>query len=118
MLDGESYDSVEKAYQAAKTVIPAEREKIRNATTSGKAKHLGRKVTLRPDWDAVKVGIMTDLVEQKFRDRELADLLLSTGDAELIEGNTWHDTFWGVCDGVGANNLGKILMEIREKLRT
>uniref|UniRef100_UPI00345E83CD NADAR domain-containing protein n=1 Tax=uncultured Duncaniella sp. TaxID=2768039 RepID=UPI00345E83CD len=47
----------------------------------------------------------------------LAEKLIATGDAELVEGNYWHDTVWGVCDGVGENHLGKILMRVREELK-
>lgn len=53
----------------------------------------------------------------KFAIPELKEMLLATGDEELVEGNYWHDTIWGVCDGVGENHLGKMLMEIREDLR-
>jgi predicted NAD-dependent protein-ADP-ribosyltransferase YbiA (DUF1768 family) len=48
--------------------------------------------------------------------QELRERLLATGEAELIEGNTWNDTFWGVCKGEGQNWLGKILMEVRKEL--
>ena len=47
----------------------------------------------------------------------MSNKLLGTGDTYLEEGNTWNDTFWGVCNGVGENNLGRILMEVREELR-
>jgi len=60
---------------------------------------------------------MTDLVRQKFSNPQLAKQLLDTKDFELIEGNTWGDTFWGVCSGKGQNNLGKILMQIRNELK-
>ena len=42
--------------------------------------------------------------------------IVDTEDMELIEGNSWGDTFWGVCDGVGENNLGKVLMRVRDRL--
>ena len=48
---------------------------------------------------------------------DLKEKLLATGDAELIEGNTWNDTYWGVCRGKGKNHLGKIIMEVREALK-
>lgn len=60
---------------------------------------------------------MKDLVFQKFKNEELKIKLLQTGNEELIEGNTWGDKFWGICNGVGENNLGKILMEIRQFLK-
>ena len=61
---------------------------------------------------------MEDICRAKFtQNEELKKKLIDTGDATLIEGNTWNDTFWGVCNGVGENNLGKILMKIREELK-
>ena len=119
-LDNIRYDTVEHAFQAAKTLDKGERRLVRNADTPGKAKKLGRKVTLRDDWEAVKIDVMTDLVRQKFtRHPELKKQLLDTGDAELEEGNTWRDTFWGVNvkTGEGKNWLGKILMQVRRELR-
>lgn len=61
--------------------------------------------------------VMRDLLQQKFSNGILREQLLATGDQELIEGNTWGDTFWGVCNGEGQNVLGKMLMNIREELR-
>jgi ribA/ribD-fused uncharacterized protein len=115
-LDGDLYPSVENAYQAAKTThefrLPFQ------SCTAGEAKRLGRKVPMRPSWDADKVRIMRHLISQKFMPHtDLAKLLSATGDAKIIEGNTWGDTFWGICNGEGENNLGKLLMAQREYLR-
>lgn len=110
------YPTTEHAFQAAKTLDEKEREKIRVAKTPGQAKRLGQKVTLRKDWESIKIKIMLNLNRQKFDRADLGDRLVDTGQAELIEGNTWGDTFWGVCKGVGKNHLGKILMEVREEL--
>jgi len=117
-LDGEVYPTVEHAYQAAKTLDVDERHKIRlQAKTAGQAKKMGNKVKLRKNWEMIKVVVMRSLLEQKFAVGTMPhDWLLKTGDAELIEGNYWHDTFWGVCDGVGENWLGRLLMEIRDEL--
>lgn len=82
------------------------------------AKHAGRRVTLRKDWEDVKIDIMCDIVEAKFRQNpDLAKKLLTTGDMYLEEGNTWGDRTWGTVNGQGANNLGRILMEIRTILQ-
>lgn len=113
-LDGERYPSNEHAYQAAKTNIEAEREAIRNTPTPGEAKRLGRKGTLRSDWERVKVDVMANLILQKFQANNMRKLLLNTGDAILIEGNTWGDQVWGTCNGYGENKLGRILMATRE----
>lgn len=119
-LDGVEYPTVEHAFQAAKTLDPEVRQKIRDASTPGKAKRMGKALKLNmsvPAWNVVKVAIMYDLVKQKFSKEPFRTKLLSTGDAELIESNWWGDTFWGVCMGKGENNLGKILMRVREELR-
>lgn len=60
---------------------------------------------------------MVDIVRAKFtQNKELAKRLKATGDKTLIEGNYWHDTYWGVCEGVGENYLGKILMNLRSEI--
>lgn len=113
-LDGVVYATLEHAFQARKTMDPDERAKIHAAKTPGEAKRLGRRVTLVSDWEKIKIGIMRMLVSQKFiKHRVLRADLMATGDAPLVEGNTWGDTFWGVCRGKGQNWLGRILMEIR-----
>lgn len=116
-LDGKTYPSVEHAYQAAKTTDQTERDDIRRVTKAGVAKKLGKAVTLRHGWDDIKLETMRALVWQKFENPYLREKLLATGDQPLIEGNTWGDTFWGVCDGVGENHLGLILMNIRDRVR-
>ena len=116
-LDGDTYPSVEHAYQAAKTLDPEERRVIRTTPQSNLAKKLGQYIAIRPDWEDVKLWIMSDLVWQKFsNNKELKDKLLATDSVELIEGNWWNDTYWGICKGVGQNNLGKILMAVRYEL--
>lgn len=116
--DGVVYKTSEHAYQAAKTIIPEEREAIRAAASPSEAKKMGKTVTLRPDWENIKLQVMEDLVYDKFeRNPKLLNKLLDTEDAYLEETNTWHDTYWGVCNGVGENHLGLILMKVREHLR-
>ena len=118
--EGIVYSSVEHAYQASKTLDRKERFRISGLSTPGKAKRAGSRLTIRPDWESVKISIMESLVRQKFtRHQILKQALLATGNQEIQEGNTWGDTFWGVSlsTGEGRNELGKILMRIREKLR-
>ena len=118
-LDGYSLRNVETAFQASKTFNWEERSTILNCGSPRMAKQLGQKVTLRPDWEQVKFYVMHNLVEHKFfYDAGLAADLIKTGDAQLVEGNTWGDTYWGVCKGVGENKLGKILMQTRMQLKT
>jgi ribA/ribD-fused uncharacterized protein len=116
--EGLVYPSSEHAYQAAKQFDQEFREEVRQLKTPGLAKRAGRKADLRRDWQKKKVGIMTEIVRDKFnRHPDLTDMLLATGDAMLEEGNNWGDKFWGMVDGKGANHLGLILMQIRDELR-
>ena len=115
-FEGEIYPSTEHAYQAAKTLDHGIREQIRDCGNAGKAKQLGRKLTIREDWEEIKIRVMGHLCWQKFNQEPFRTQLIATRDAELIEGNHWNDTFWGVCRGVGENNLGKILMKCRMHL--
>ena len=114
-LDGIVYPNAEAAFQAQKTLDVEERRKFSMLKNPVQAKRLGRKVKLRDDWEEVKLDIMTEIVSQKFLQHpHLIEMLLQTGDEELVEGNKWGDRFWGVCKGKGKNHLGKILMKIRD----
>lgn len=114
-LDGVTYPSVEHAYQASKT-YPEHRE-LFHTCTAGQAKRLGRQVEMRPEFQDKKVHIMDQLIKQKFAfGTELAECLLDTGNAYIMEGNHWGDTFWGVCHGKGQNFLGRLIMDQRDRL--
>jgi ribA/ribD-fused uncharacterized protein len=115
-FEGETYPSVEHAFQAAKSLDPIIRERIRTATTPGIAKKLGRAIKhLRLDWEQVKLDVMLTLLRAKFQNVNLVRQLLATGGANLVEGNTWNDHFWGVCNGEGKNHLGRLLMQVRQE---
>lgn len=114
---GKTWPTAEHAYQAAKCVHSKDEERIRLLPRPGLAKRLGRRVEIRPDFDQVKVGLMAEILERKFRDPALKKKLLETGHAELVEGNHWNDTFWGQCNGQGQNRLGLLLMQLRNRLR-
>jgi len=116
VLDGMIFPSVENAFASAKTLSLSERAAFQSCTAS-QAKQLGKRVKLRADWMQVRVQIMEELVTQKFSIEPLRSQLLATGDAPLEEGNWWNDTFWGICRGVGENQLGKILIRVRDSLR-
>lgn len=108
---------VEGEFQAAKCKVPEDAEAIR-MLEPGEAKRWGRSVVIRKDWDDIKIGVMHALVLHKFTDHDCLRIrLLRTNDAALIEGNHWGDDFWGVFDGSGRNELGKILMAVRSVLR-
>lgn len=110
------YPSSENAYQAAKSIDPKIREKFINITPS-ESKKLGRKIEMRDDWDDIKFKVMFDICLNKFtRNKELQQKLINTGEKYLEETNYWNDQIYGVCNGIGKNMLGKILMDIRQKL--
>lgn len=117
ILEGFVYPTVENAYQASKTLDLESR--IPFVTCSpGKAAYRGRNhLVVRLDWEDVKLKMMRKLLDQKFQFGTFkATQLLATGDKQIVEGNIWGDTFWGVCNGVGTNHLGIMLMDIRKKL--
>jgi ribA/ribD-fused uncharacterized protein len=119
-LRGKRWPTSEHFFQAQKFTTPRDQEEVRAANTPMLAARMGRdrKRKLRRDWERVKVGIMREAVEAKFRQHEeLRTLLLGTGDAKLVE-HTDNDDFWGDGgDGSGRNELGRILMAVREALR-
>lgn len=111
------YPSSEHAYQAAKSLDMQVRLSVAGKATAAAAKSAGSALVLRSDWDEVKLQVMYDILWDKFtRHDDLREKLLATGAEDLVEGNTWNDTYWGVCRGVGLNHLGRILMRIRIEL--
>ena len=114
--------TVEHYFQFMKTPSMEEGIVILCAETPGQAKRLGRKCYLRKDWDEVKDDIMLKALREKFEHPKLRTMLLATGDETLVEGNHWHDNYWGVCScdkckGIGKNKLGQLLMKVREEIR-
>lgn len=110
------YLNAEAAFQAQKETCEKDKEQYTRMNPA-QAKLVGRNCNLREDWEEIKEQIMYEIVKAKFtQNPNLARLLLDTGNAYLEEGNWWHDTTWGVCNGVGQNKLGKILMRVREEL--
>lgn len=115
-VEGQKYPSVEHAFQAMKSLDPNDRVAMSVCRSPEEAKQAGKLLNLRSDWEQVKVTLMYDILKKKFTDPELAQKLKSTQGEELIEGNTWGDKFWGVYKGQGENQLGKLLMKIREEI--
>lgn len=110
------YPTAEHLYMALKTLDKDERIHISSLSSPSTAKQYGRTVQLRPNWDKIKFDVMTVVVRRKFaQNLSLKEKLLATKDAILEEANWWGDTYWGTCNGEGENNLGKILMTIREE---
>jgi hypothetical protein len=117
VFHGLHYKSVEHAYQSMKATSVEDAEKIRLAKTPDDAKKLSRTIEIRNDWDLVKRSLMKEIVKQKFLQNSLLlSNLLNTYSEEIVEGNWWGDRYWGVCNGTGENQLGKILMELRSEL--
>jgi hypothetical protein len=119
-LDGKVWPTSEHYFQAQKFLNEQLQEDIRRAKSPMVAAELGRdrKKPLRRDWEAVKDEIMLTAVRAKFTQHaDIRAILLSTGEAKLIE-HTWKDRYWGDGgDGSGRNRLGEILMQVREELR-
>lgn len=118
-IDGLEFLSSEAAFQAFKCKNIDDRQ-LFTRLSADEAKRLGRRIVLRPDWEQVKLDVMRRVVRTKFvQHPNLARYLLDTGDAELVEGNTWHDVYWGVDlrTGEGENHLGKILMAQRQEFK-
>lgn len=130
--DGRSWPSNEHLYQARKIspLHPNALELQEIIRTSGDAydakkcgRYLDKKGLTRPDWhvgnEPYKLTVMREAVALKFpaRDSLLTQALVETHPQRLVEGNWWGDTFWGVCEGVGKNWLGRLLMSRREQLK-
>lgn len=113
--EGQTYPSSEHAYQAAKSLNPTIRRIIAKLATAGDSKKYGQKIAIRKDWDEIKIPVMMEILRNKFKDPLLQQKLKLTFPTILIEGNWWGDTFWGVCKGIGRNELGKALMSLREE---
>lgn len=113
------FDSLEAAYQSEKAVEKRKYEFL--GIRANVAKKLGRNQPLPKNWDIRKIGIMKRLLRIKFSDIVLRQKLLDTGNDHLVEGNYWHDNFWGVCTcmncpGAGDNTLGELLMKVRAEI--
>lgn len=117
--NGTYWKSAEHAFNAAKTTDSIEQMRVQQASSPRDAKQAGRKVALRPDWDKHwRYVFMLDVVRAKFKHPQMQRKLIETGDAILVEGNTWHDNVWGVCRcdkcaASGKNHLGITLMQVR-----
>ncbi len=119
-LDGAYWPTSEHYFQAQKFVGTAHADQIRLVKTPKDAAKMGRdrSLPLRLDWNDVKDDIMRQGVLRKFETHaDIREVLLSTGDEQIIE-NSPIDYYWGCgADGSGKNMLGQVLMEIREILR-
>lgn len=113
VFEGFTFTCAEAAFQACKCPESAWRFE---GIDGRDAKSLGRRVQMRKDWNDIRLSVMEAVLRVKFSDPELAARLKATGNTKLVEHNTWNDKFWGVCNGEGQNNLGRLLMKIRAEL--
>lgn len=118
-LGNKTYASVEHAYMSMKsTSIVWKDFCAQPAVSAGQVKRESKKITLRDDWEDIKLRVMEDLLRIKFNNPEYKDLLLATGNQNIQEGNYWNDKFFGIClkTGIGENHLGRLIMKIRDEL--
>lgn len=123
-FEGEVFATSEHAYQAGKARKPAVRKWLLEAPSPAllaMAAHGLYYWDVAPGWSTSKFDRMRAILRAKFSQHEdLRDLLLSTGDARLIESATVDNDvnrLWGEVNGVGKNTLGLMLMEVRAELR-
>jgi ribA/ribD-fused uncharacterized protein len=109
--------TLEHHYQAAKCQNQRYASRILKASSPAEAKKMGKTAIVREDWNKIKLGVMEELLRTKFRDERLKEKLLATGNEEIVEENWWGDRYWGICNGEGENNLGKLLMKIRNEVK-
>lgn len=110
------FHTTENAYQAMKCKHHDDMKFIAELTPA-QAKRAGRQVEIDPAFEENKIEIMKSILSIKFDQPKFKALLVATGDRYIEETNTWNDIFWGVCNGIGENNLGKIIMNIRDGIK-
>jgi len=116
--NGIEYPSSEHAYMSAKSDDMTWKSLCADKQKSGfYIKRESQKIALIDDWDNIKFSVMEEILRIKFESEPFKRLLQNTGNVEIQEGNTWNDLFWGVDleTGKGKNNLGKIIMKIRNE---
>ena len=118
------YKTSEHGFQAKKATNGWAHDYVASALTPASAKWRGRRIELCKDWDKKKDPEMLQIVLDKFLEhKDIADILIGTDDAILIEGNYHGDDYWGKVRGkdgewVGKNVLGVTLMLVRGILIT
>lgn len=117
-LNGREYPSVEHAYMSAKSEDQEWKDFCASNVSAGTVKRKSKELKLNKNWGQHKLLVMNKCLEQKFNQEPFKTLLLNTGDEQIVEGNWWGDEFWGVNlqTGEGQNMLGKMIMDIRDKI--
>jgi len=123
--DGIEYRTPEHYYQAHKSLIYRERQHTAQLESPGAAKRIGKDLTLRHDWNYMKVIVMTRAILWRLEtDIKWTEQLMAHKPSErIVETNTWHDNFWGdcicskpECKIPGKNMLGSILQSLRDNI--
>ena len=111
-------------FKWAKCETDIDRNNILNCETPTQVKKYGHIIKCDiKKWDLYKIVVMEEILKCKFSQEKLKKKLIDTKDAELIEGNYWHDQYWGKCfcpkckNKQGQNHLGKLLMKIRDDFK-
>lgn len=118
---GHKFKSVENAYMFVKR--PSDLDWLNKCLelSPGDVKKASKLIAVREDWESVKLSIMYELLKKKFTQEPFRTDLLNTRGENIVEGNRWNDTFWGVdiksSPNVGENWLGRLIMDIRTKLK-
>lgn len=119
-FEGKIYPTSEHAYQAGKAIKPAVRDWILSAPTPALAAMAAHGLyvwDVVPNWATIKFDRMRAVLRAKFDQHpDLRELLLSTGEARLVEVGTVNNAvnrLWGEVGGKGENMLGVMLMELR-----
>ena len=115
------FPSVTHAYQAARSNDERTRRAILNAENLKTVLNIARRIEDSENWNIRRLKIMEQLIRDKFRrSKELQEKLKATGSREIVmtyEEETVANTFWGAIKSKGQNQLGRILMKIREDIK-
>ncbi|AHX01153.1 hypothetical protein M316_0088 [Nitrincola phage 1M3-16] len=119
LYKGRVFKSSEAAYQSAKSGDENWKDWCASEDNPYLIKKKSRQVDIKEDWDEYKKKVMWNILKRKYSIEPLRSKLLETGDEFIQEGNWWGDKFWGVClkTGEGENYLGRMLMEIRRRIK-
>lgn len=117
MMYGIKFYTTEQLYQACKCKR-MDQFVLFDGLTAAESKKFGRTVEMRRDWNRIRIPVMHRIQMIKYTQPKFNALLAQTSGLYIEETNDWGDVFFGVCNGVGENHLGKIIMDIRDNYLT
>jgi ribA/ribD-fused uncharacterized protein len=113
-VGGTTYPTVVHAYWALSTSDERERARITATENPFQAQRLAEQAPRREGWAAARLAVMAALLRAKFRQHpDLADVLLSTGDAHLVSNEYFSSGFWG---NAGRHWVARLLEVVRAEL--